>query len=92
MIQPDQTTRAQLYAGTSDEGRTNYLRSRARHHRPDERYVYPLVSSWRYGWRLEQEPWPRSEHPRHGRRRVVMDTFYSRNGLPHLHHPNCMLE
>ena len=95
MIPAEEATRAQLHAGTSGDGRASYLRSRVER-RPASRYVYPVVSSWQYGWTLHHDddalqllqPGGSSRQqrgPRHGRSRVVADTFYSRNGLPHLH-------
>jgi len=83
MIQPDSETRRQLYSGTSNEGRMNYLQSRLRR-RPESRYLYPVVSSWEYGWRLD--PVTDSQRPRaHGRHHVIDDNFYRRNGVPQMY-------
>lgn len=45
-----------LYNGLSKEGkgRSQYLKRRMQK-MPEERFVYPLLSSWEYGWRLGNE-------------------------------------
>lgn len=46
-------SRETLYNGLSREGkgRSQYLKRRTQK-MPEERFEYPLVSSWEYGWRL----------------------------------------
>uniref|UniRef100_A0A3B3ZTL3 Sperm microtubule inner protein 1 C-terminal domain-containing protein n=1 Tax=Periophthalmus magnuspinnatus TaxID=409849 RepID=A0A3B3ZTL3_9GOBI len=48
-------------------GRSQYLRSRGLM-LPEQKFDFPLVSSWEYGWRL-------------ARSSVVKSTFYARNGV-----------
>uniref|UniRef100_A0A673FNH8 Si:ch211-193l2.10 n=1 Tax=Sinocyclocheilus rhinocerous TaxID=307959 RepID=A0A673FNH8_9TELE len=47
-------TKAALYRGLSNEGKGQglYPRKRAQKH-PEEKFDYPILSSWEYGWRLE---------------------------------------
>ncbi len=75
-----------LYEGFSKEGkgRSQYLSIREQHI-PEEKYHYPLLSSWDYGWRLNDVV-QRDEigKPENGRTRIVSDTFYTRNGVPDL--------
>lgn len=49
-------TKAPLYQGFSHEGkgRQQYLRKRAQKG-PEEKFDYPILSSWDYGWRLGEE-------------------------------------
>ncbi|XP_075040217.1 protein SPMIP1 [Mixophyes fleayi] len=70
-----------LYDGFSKEGkgRSLYLKKR-KQFGPEEKYPYPLLSSWDYGWRLGEEV-KEFQAPIHGRSRIVKDTFYSRNGI-----------
>ncbi|XP_064632788.1 protein SPMIP1-like [Lineus longissimus] len=79
--------RKSLYEGFSKDGtgRYQYL-----HHRygynPENKYEFPILSSWEYGWRLSDVI--RKEEikkPTHGRTRIVADTFYTRTGIPDLH-------
>lgn len=83
MIPPDSDTTKKLYEGVSrdERGRFNYLRCRHKSS-PDSRYRWPIVSSWEYGWNIQDvvrlEILPTSSH---GKRNLVRDTFYSRNGV-----------
>lgn len=49
-------TKADLYQGLSNEGKGRhlYLRKRAQKS-PEEKFDYPILSSWDYGWRLGEE-------------------------------------
>ncbi|XP_067109792.1 protein SPMIP1 [Osmerus mordax] len=74
-------TTADLYQGFSKEGkgRTLYLHRRTQKG-PEEKFDYPLLSSWEYGWRLgDYEQDYRS--PTNGKSGVVRNTFYARNGI-----------
>ncbi|XP_063794899.1 protein SPMIP1 [Pseudophryne corroboree] len=70
-----------LYDGFSKEGkgRSLYLKKR-KQFGPEEKYLYPLLSSWDYGWRLDDVV-KEFKAPNHGRSRIVKDTFYTRNGI-----------
>ncbi|KAK6318668.1 hypothetical protein J4Q44_G00098790 [Coregonus suidteri] len=74
-------TKDSLYQGFSKEGkgRSLYLHTRTQKG-PEEKFDYPLLSSWDYGWRLgDYERDYRS--PANGRSGVVSNTFYARNGI-----------
>ncbi|XP_067854904.1 protein SPMIP1 [Heptranchias perlo] len=73
--------RGLLYDGFSKEqkGRYLYLEKRKAKH-PEEKFQYPILSSWEYGWRLG-DVLDELQLPVHGRLRTVNDTFYSRNGV-----------
>lgn len=75
-----------LYDGFTKEGkgRYQYLQSRYRHI-PEDKYEFPVLSSWEYGWRLgEVIDKDDVRKPMHGRTRIVADTFYTRTGIPTL--------
>ncbi|XP_078059395.1 protein SPMIP1 [Mustelus asterias] len=75
--------RTLLYDGFSKEqkGRHLYLEKRKAKH-PEEKFQYPILSSWEYGWR-QGDVIQELQLPVHGRLRTVNDTFYSRNGVFH---------
>jgi hypothetical protein len=70
-----------LYDGFSKEGkgRSQYMRAR-KHDSPEAKYEYPLVSSFDYGWKLD-EVGQKYSNPIHGRSKIVEDSFYRRNGV-----------
>ncbi|KAF4093937.1 hypothetical protein AMELA_G00007130 [Ameiurus melas] len=70
-----------LYNGLSKEGkgRDQYLKRRVQKI-PEERFNYPLLSSWEYGWRLGYYGHD-YQSPDNGRSAVVRSTFYARNGI-----------
>ncbi|OCT56899.1 protein ATP6V1FNB [Xenopus laevis] len=74
-------TSSLLYDGFSKEGkgRSLYLRKR-KEIIPEEKYPHPVLSSWEYGWRLDDMV-KEAKAPIHGRCKIVRDTFYSRNGV-----------
>lgn len=81
----DGPTKDKLYEGLSKEGkgRYSYLQTR-KDLSPEEKYNLPLVSSWEYGWRLNDVIKIEAlKNPIHGRSRVIHDTFYRRNGFSH---------
>ncbi|XP_030634139.1 protein ATP6V1FNB [Chanos chanos] len=74
-------TKQALYQGFSKEGKGRRLYLHKRDQKgPEEKYDYPLLSSWEYGWRLGDY-----EHdyksPSNGRSQIVKSTFYARNGI-----------
>ena len=78
------TTREYLYDGFTKEGkgRYRYLQQRYRHI-PENKYEFPLTSSWEYGWRLSDVIKKEDiKKPQFGRTRIVADTFYTRTGIP----------
>ena len=81
----DDETKSLLYDGFTKEGkgRYQYLRRRYQTAIPEEKYQFPLLSSWEYGWRLgDVINKDEIKKPDHGRTRIVNDTFYSRCGVP----------
>ncbi|XP_010873053.2 protein ATP6V1FNB isoform X2 [Esox lucius] len=74
-------TQETLYQGFSKEGkgRSRYLHARTRK-APEEKFDYPLLSSWDYGWRLGDSG-REYRSPANGRSGVVKNAFYARNGI-----------
>ncbi|KAJ8404127.1 hypothetical protein AAFF_G00344770 [Aldrovandia affinis] len=74
-------TREALYQGFSKEGKGRHLYLRSRVQKgPEEKFDFPQLSSWDYGWRLgDYERDYRS--PVNGRSGIVRNTFYARNGI-----------
>ncbi|KAJ0002539.1 hypothetical protein NQD34_007688 [Periophthalmus magnuspinnatus] len=74
-------TRQSLYQGSSHQGRgrSQYLRSRGLM-LPEQKFDFPLVSSWEYGWRLGDFTLD-YKTPTRARSSVVKSTFYARNGV-----------
>ncbi|KAF6727358.1 hypothetical protein FQA47_005282 [Oryzias melastigma] len=60
-------------------GRSLHLQRRG-HIRPEEKFNFPLLSSWEYGWRLGDYTLD-YRTPSHARSAVVEKTFYSKNGV-----------
>ena len=49
---------------------------------PKEKYLYPIVSSWDYGW--EQPELPnliKESNSRKGRKNLIQKALYSTNGI-----------
>jgi len=83
MRPPSAGTKARLYDGFTKEGkgRYQYLRSRAQTI-PEKKFDFPILSSWDYGWRLDDVIQKEDiKKPANGRTRIVNDTFYTRNGI-----------
>uniref|UniRef100_A0A8C2YXE4 Si:ch211-193l2.10 n=1 Tax=Cyclopterus lumpus TaxID=8103 RepID=A0A8C2YXE4_CYCLU len=59
------------------KGRRLYLQRRG-HVRPEEKFDFPLLSSWEYGWRLGELE---ARTPSRAKSSVVKNTFYARNGV-----------
>ena len=75
-----------LFDGLSKEGkgRNQYLKYR-KNLAPEEKFEFPLVSSWEYGWRLSDVVKKEDiKKPPFGRTQKIRDTFYTRNGVPDL--------
>ena len=79
MRSPSPKTRMQLYEGIShhQEGRYAYLKKRKKKS-PEEKYVFPVVSSTVYGWKIYDHMMPKSEYARN---RIIRDTFYRHSGI-----------
>ena len=77
----DSNTRRLLYDGFSKEGkgRYQYLQSRTINNKPEQKYDYPHISQWEYGWKQDEQVELRP--PMHGRNRVVRDTFFRTRGI-----------
>ncbi|KAF7236441.1 hypothetical protein EG68_11063 [Paragonimus skrjabini miyazakii] len=79
-----------LYDGISKEGkgRANYLKERNKTD-VEDKYLYPVLSSMEYGWsqgRLIKEGAAAAQNnKRHGRVRIIEESFYRRNGIPIQH-------
>lgn len=76
--------RSKLYDGFTKEGkgRYQYLCDRYKES-PEDKYQFPLLSSWEYGWRLGDVVKKNEiKKPPFGRTRIVADTFYTRTGIP----------
>ncbi|XP_066469070.1 protein SPMIP1 [Tiliqua scincoides] len=86
MRAPTPQTTQLLYQGFSHEGkgRCRYLQER-KMKSPEEKFHYPVLSSWEYGWRLGDAV-KDIRTPIYGKSRIVMDTFYFKNGI--FYHPS----
>ncbi|XP_053723799.1 protein ATP6V1FNB [Synchiropus splendidus] len=75
------TTRQSLFQDSSGQGkgRSRYLQRRNQLP-PEEKFHFPLLSSWDYGWRLGDYTLA-YRPPSCPRSSVVKNTFYSRNGV-----------
>ena len=78
--------RLKLYYGISrdGEGRKDYLKRRVVI-QPEERYHLPLLSSWQYGWQIAHNE-ELFDRPSYRRTACIKESFFSRNGVPGLHH------
>ncbi|KAM4587349.1 protein SPMIP1 [Odontesthes bonariensis] len=74
-------TKQTLYQDSShhERGRSLYLRRRG-HIRPEEKFDFPVLTSWEYGWRLGDYNLD-YRTPSCARLSVVKSTFYARNGV-----------
>jgi len=80
-------TKSSLYDGFTKEGKGRYQYLQQRYQRiPEDKYQFPVLSSWEYGWRLKDVINTEDIHkPAAGRTRIVADTFYTRTGIPGIH-------
>lgn len=78
--------RSRLYDGFTKEGKGRYQYLQSRYQDiPENKYRFPVLSSWEYGWRLNDVIQSEDIHkPAYGRTRIVADTFYTRTGIPAL--------
>uniref|UniRef100_A0A8C6SHP3 Si:ch211-193l2.10 n=1 Tax=Neogobius melanostomus TaxID=47308 RepID=A0A8C6SHP3_9GOBI len=60
-------------------GRSQYLRSRSLM-LPEQKFEFPLLSSWEYGWRLGDFSLD-YKTPTRARSSVIKSAFYARNGV-----------
>lgn len=77
-------TKGKLYDGFTKEGKGRYQYLVSRNEKsPEEKFSFPLLSSWDYGWRLgDVIKKEEIKKPKNGRTRIVADTFYTRTGIP----------
>ena len=78
--------RDKLYDGFTKEGKGRYQYLQSRYQDiPENKYQFPVLSSWDYGWRLNDVINKEDiKKPANGRTRIVADTFYTRTGIPAL--------
>lgn len=78
------STKQKLYDGFTKEGKGRYQYLVMRNEKsPEEKFSFPLLSSWDYGWRLgDVIKKDEITKPKNGRTRIVADTFYTRTGIP----------
>ena len=83
MRPPSPKTKDSLFDGFTKEGKGRYQYLCKRYDTiPENKYAFPLLSSWEYGWRLGDVVKKEDiQKPMHGRTRIVNDTFYTRNGV-----------
>ena len=81
MRTPDEATKKILYDGFTKEekGRYLYLKTR-KSANPEDKYEHPVVSSFEYGWKLNEVA-PKYKTPENGRSKIVEESFYRRNGV-----------
>lgn len=82
MRPPSPIARDSLYDGFTKEGKGRYQYLRHRYCIiPEKKFPFPILSSWDYGWRLDDVIKKEEiKKPTYGRNRIVEDTFYTRNG------------
>lgn len=81
MRKPNEDVTKLLYDGFTKEekGRYQYMKARKAEN-PEDKYDYPMLTSFDYGWRLN-EVQTAYKTPANGRTKIVEDTFHSRNGV-----------
>ena len=80
MRPPSEKTRVQLYSGISHHGEGRYAYLKKRYQKsPEEKFVFPLLSSNVYGWKIHDFGIPKCSP--HARTRIVRDTFYRPSGI-----------
>lgn len=77
-------TKSKLYDGFTKEGKGRYQYLADRYNEnPENKFRFPLLSSWDYGWRLSDVIKKEDiKKPPYGRTKIVADTFYTRTGIP----------
>lgn len=83
MRPPSPGSRDALFDGFTKEGKGRYQYLRRRFEIiPEKKFAFPMLTSWEYGWRLEDNIKKEDiKKPANGRNRIVSDTFYTRNGV-----------
>jgi hypothetical protein len=81
MKPPKENVKKLLYDGFTKEekGRYQYLKAR-KSDDPESKYEYPLLSSFEYGWKLNEVS-TQYKTPANGRSKIVEESFYRRNGV-----------
>ena len=81
MKKPQEDVTKLLYDGFTKEekGRYQYMKAR-KVDNPEDKYDYPLVTSFDYGWKLSEVATV-YKTPANGRTKIVEDTFHRRNGI-----------
>ena len=80
MRPPSEKTKVQLYNGISHHGEGRYAYLKKRYQKsPEEKFVFPILSSNVYGWKIQEFGMPKCSP--HARTRIVRDTFYRHSGI-----------
>ncbi len=80
MRPPSDKTKVQLYHGISHHGEGRYAYLKKRYQKsPEEKFVFPILSSNVYGWKIQDFGMPKCSP--HARTRIVRDTFYRNSGI-----------
>ena len=89
MLRPAPTIKAKLYDGFTKEGkgRLQYLNTR-KLVIPEQKYNFPITSSWDYGWKLGDTTVYR--RPTFARTPLIRDSFFTDNGVPTLSNPHML--
>lgn len=68
-----------FYTASNKDGRIRYLNERVKLI-PENRYYFPEVSSWMYGWKMWNlsKTMPKTGF---GRQHIIRDSFYRRRGV-----------
>ncbi|KAF5398872.1 hypothetical protein PHET_08162 [Paragonimus heterotremus] len=76
-------TKALLYDGISHDRRGRYQYLKARYQKePEEKFPFPLPTSWDYGWRLSQSlKGDTVKKSPYGHVSIVRNTFFNRTGI-----------
>ncbi|CAL1544913.1 unnamed protein product [Lymnaea stagnalis] len=82
-----------LYEGYSKLGRGRKLYLRMRNDKkPEDKFIYPLCSSWEYGWRLRDALGQDGlQRPKYASYAIIEDTFYSNQGTGVVH-DGCVMQ
>lgn len=87
MLAPSGRQKTKLYDGFTKEGKGRYAYLDERQRTvPEKKYTFPMLTSWRYGWKLDEAAAP--VRPHNARTKLIRDTFYTRSGVPTLTQPS----
>lgn len=86
MLPVEPATKAKLYDGITHDRKGRYQYRHERYQiKPEEKFKYPFVDSWVYGWHLDDAMKKQTiTTPRYVRTHIVEETFYTRTGIPEL--------